>query len=73
VGLRGPGSLLGTAAVILSTVYPATASTVTPCSLRRVSATELDGLLGKGFALDIPAGYGSQQSGQKPEWQTHKR
>ena len=45
VGLRGPGSLLGTAAVILSTVYPATASTVTPCSLRRVSATELDGLL----------------------------
>jgi CRP/FNR family transcriptional regulator, cyclic AMP receptor protein len=45
VGLRGPGSLLGTAAVILSTVYPATASTVTPCSLRRVSATDLDGLL----------------------------
>src|SRR5207302_10750403 len=45
VGLRGPGSLLGTAAVILSTVYPATASTVTPSSLRRVSATELDALL----------------------------
>lgn len=45
VGLRGPGSLIGTEAVILSTAYPASASTVTPCCLRRVSATELDGLL----------------------------
>jgi CRP-like cAMP-binding protein len=38
VGLRFPGSLLGIAPVILCKPYPVTATTLTGCRLRRISA-----------------------------------